>query len=83
MSGSTVHVKCRVPLDAQNRSVVWGFRLWNKSYRQLDGEESRITHETWWDRIPCEPGAAFCEVTRADRKSVAVEVTVEVIGCQR
>lgn len=82
MVNQGIRVTCKVPRDARNRSVTLGFSEWTRSTRPLEGENSKITHDLYLDRIPCDPGDAFCTLTRADAPDVSIHLTVTVAGCR-
>ena len=81
--GGNVRITCRVPRNPRNRVVVYGFRDWTTTSRQLDGESSRITHQILLQGVPCDPGELFCAVLRADGKDRLVVVPFTVVGCER
>lgn len=74
-------VTCRVPRDAANRAVTWGFEDYLADTRPLEGEDSRITWEAWFVHIPCESGDAFCRVVRSDGKVAEIKRSVVHAGC--
>jgi hypothetical protein len=65
-AGDRVIVMCRVPPAAENRSLRLGVEGWTSSEFGLEGKNAPAIHERTFDGIPCEAGAAFCEVRRAD-----------------
>ena len=81
--GGNVRITCRVPRNPRNRVVVYGFKDWTTTSRQLDGEDSRITHQILLEGVPCDPGELFCTVLRADGKDRQVVVPFTVVGCDR
>lgn len=77
-----VRLTCRVPRHADNRRVTWGLELVTSSSRDLEGENSPITFEALVEHVPCEPGAAFCEVIRVNRdQPLRAVATLAVGGC--
>ena len=64
-AGQSVRLTCRVPRQAANRAVIWGFDNWTQSSRSLDGDQAPITWQAHYDQVPCESGQPFCIVVRA------------------
>lgn len=83
LAGSGVRVQCRVLRHESNRAVTWGFTEWTSTSRQLDGATARITWESTYDHVPCEPGAAFCAVERVGKPPIVLTRTLVVTGCER
>lgn len=63
MAGQTLQIRCRVEPHEQNRWLEYGVEDYTSSGRQLDGADAPITTTTFFDRIPCGVGVAFCNVT--------------------
>lgn len=81
LSGNDLRVTCRVPRDAENRAVTWGLADYSLSTRQLDGADARVTWETTFHHVPCDPGLAICEVEKASGQVEHVEREIIVGGC--
>lgn len=81
MPGGTVRWRCIIPRDPLNRKMRGGFDLHRTFEESLDGERARAVFERLIPEVPCEPGDAFCEVTRASGSRVRVTAHVQVAGC--
>lgn len=80
--GGTVHLLCRVPRDAANRSVRYGLDPDAVSNRDINGLEGPGVFEKFIEDVGCPgPADAFCEVTRNDGKTQRSVQPVEVKGC--
>jgi len=79
--GASIRLTCRVPRHKSNRAVTWGFDNWTSTTRQLDGVYARVTWESVFDHVPCDPGRAFCEVWRVEARNQRVSQEVIVVGC--
>lgn len=82
MVGQGVGLTCKVTPHPDNRQLRMGFKMWQTSTRQLEGEAAPITWNQIFNRIPCDPGEAFCLLTRADGKTFGATIEVAVGGCQ-
>lgn len=81
--GGDLRLTCRVPRDARNRWLEYGIVDYAPgSFRQLDGEQARITWETLIPKIPCGSGPAYCAVHRNDQSSDLVSADFLVVGCE-
>ena len=80
-AGHGVRVTCRVPRHDTNRAVSWGFEHWTSTTRQLDGAQSRMTWETIYNHVPCNPGRAFCAVERVGGRTTYTTAPLRVVGC--
>jgi hypothetical protein len=81
MPGGTVRWRCIVPRDPSNRKLRGGFELHRAFEVSLDGDQARVIYERLIPEVPCEPGEAFCEVTRSTGARVRVSAQVQVAGC--
>ena len=79
--GSSVRVQCRVIRHAANIAIMWGFTDWTSTTRQLDGVTDPLVWERTFDRIPCQPGPAFCHLYRRGERDVDIQRSVMVAGC--
>ena len=82
-AGSGVRLTCRVPRDARNRTLAYGFDHWQQSTRQLDGLDARITWMAVYFEMPCDPGEGFCMVQRADGSISRITAPLIIAGCER
>lgn len=82
MVGQGVGLTCKVTPHPDNRQLKMGFKLWQASERQLEGEAAPITWNMIFGKVPCEPGEAFCAVIRSGGKVHQVTTGVEVKGCE-
>ena len=80
-AGSGVRLTCRVPRDARNRTLTYGFDHWQQSTRQLDGLGARITWMAVYFEVLCDPGEAFCAVQHIDGSTYRIVATLTVGGC--
>ena len=78
---ATVRLTCRVVRHPDNRKLEYGLEGYSSSERQLDGEASRVTWETFITHIPCGVERAFCIITRADRRTFSAFAPLVVAGC--
>lgn len=78
--GADVRVTCRVPRHPDNRALKIGFEFWTTKFIQLEGEQSRITFDFYLRGILCDPGRAFCLVSRPN-ETLQVTTNVVVTGC--
>jgi hypothetical protein len=83
MPGGSVRWRCIVPRDPENRKLRGGFEEHRAFEVELDGAGARVLYERVIQEIPCDPGDAFCEVTRASGARVRVSTSVQVAGCER
>lgn len=81
MVGQNVGMTCRVTPDPENRKLIMGFKMWQASERDLDGASAPITWNMIFNKVPCEPGEAFCAVQRTDGKTFRVTTEIVVAGC--
>lgn len=79
-AGQAARITCRVRPDHDNRGLQMGFTDYLSDGFQLDGEDSRITWQATFEHIPCNPGDAFCAVTRRTGLKM-VHMTLAVHGC--
>lgn len=80
--GQNVGLTCRVTPHADNRQLKMGFRLWQQSARELEGASAPVTWNFIYQRVPCDTGEPFCEVTRADGQVLTATATMVVAGCE-
>lgn len=78
MAGGAVRVTCRVPRDPSNRGLTMGLPGYLDDFVQLDGEDSRITHERTYDHVPCEVDEARCVLVREDGRLTVARVPLRV-----
>jgi hypothetical protein len=79
----SLQLTCHVPRHANNRSVELGIEGYTSSTFQLDGEDSRVTHQILFKRVPCHIGAAYCVVTDNGNYKTGTKLTVLVSGCDQ
>lgn len=82
MAGGNVRWRCRVQKHPDNRKLRGGFEFYRTFEETMDGDSARITYERVFLEVPCNPGAAFCEVTRASGKRLRVVSPFNVAGCE-
>lgn len=77
-------VTCTVPRNPENRRLVMGVEGLRSSDRQLDGDDSPVTHNLFIDHVPCGVGPAFCTLIQSNGKERKAVLAVRVIGgdCQ-
>ena len=80
--GQGVRLTCRVPRDARNRMVAFGFTDWTATERQVNGLDARVTWEHLYEHIPCDASEGFCAVSRADRSPQRVVLPLIITGCE-
>lgn len=80
--GGAVRLMCRVLPAAANRFLEWGLSDYRNSRVELDGADAPITHEWTIERVPCDPGPAFCRVVREGGDSTLVTASLQV-ACNR
>jgi hypothetical protein len=80
-AGGAIRLTCRVTPHADNRKLHMGFGLWTESYRELEGADAKITWEHTFNKVPCDPGPAYCIVVKNDGRISQSALDVEVKGC--
>lgn len=60
--GNAVRVRCRVPLNPQNRRLQIALDDYRYSEVPIDGEHGPVTTEVVYDHVPCEVAEASCTV---------------------
>lgn len=81
--GGSVRLTCKVTPHPDNRLLQMGFTVWRQSERQLEGDNAPITWEEMYHKVPCDPGDAFCRVTRSNGSIINQSTSIEVSGCGR
>lgn len=81
MPNGAARVQCHVPKNPENRKLRWGIELVQSEEVSLDGDAAPVTWERVIQHIPCDPGAAFCEITRVNAHVVRVAMSFQVVGC--
>lgn len=76
-----VRWRCTIPKDAANRRMRGGFEYYRSFEESLDGAAARVIFERVFQEVPCDPGPAYCEVTRNDGKTSRVTAQLGVAGC--
>lgn len=63
-AGQDVTVTCKVPRDEANRKIeAYLLPNFSSSSRQLDGEDSAITHRFYFQHVPPDVTSAACQLT--------------------
>lgn len=81
MHGSSLRVTCRVPRHPDNRLLEIALDPYRSSWRQLDGEDSMVTHDMMFPHVPCEVFRAVCVLTTNEMKQHYAIKDVQVVGC--
>lgn len=76
-----MRLTCKVPREAANRKLRAGFEWWTAYEVSLEGEQAPTTFDRWFQHVPCDPGLAFCEVTKETGRTIRVALPVSVAGC--
>lgn len=80
MVGASIRLTCKVAPHPDNRELQMGFDNWTESTRQLEGDRAPITYQFIRDRVPCDPGDAYCLLKRTNDGIIA-KTSIEVRGC--
>lgn len=81
-AGSDITVTCTVPRHPDNRKVAAVLVGYTSSERQLDGEESPITHRFEFKKLPCDTVEARCVLLDKFGGTAIQHQPLEIQGCE-
>lgn len=80
-AGHSIRVTCTVPRHPDNRLLDLGVTFYRGTTIQLDGAAARVTYEIIYDKVPCDSGPAYCQVTESHGRQYVDRAEIEVAGC--
>jgi len=81
MAGNSERVTCSVARNEENRGLTIGIENYTSSFAQIDGEAGRVTYEVWFKKVPCEAGAAYCQLVDSRGRIMLSHASITVAGC--
>ena len=80
-AGGNLMVTCTVPRHPDNRKVAAVVVNYTSSERELNGEESPVTHRFEFKKIPCGVPEARCILQDKFGGTAVIAQTLEIAGC--
>jgi hypothetical protein len=81
MAGGIIYITCRVLRDAANRGLDIALVPVQSTYRQLDGDDARVTTTLAFPHVPCWAEAAACQLHAQGEADITVSRRITVAGC--
>ena len=79
----SLQLTCHVPRDADNRWVELGIEGYRASTIDMEGENSPMTFQILFKRVPCGIGAAYCNSGGIPGSHVqTAKLPILVSGCE-
>lgn len=83
MAREAMRVVCTVPKDAQNRGLTISVENYSSSFEQLDGDQSRVTHERLISHMPCDAGDVGCRLQTSGKPDAVAIQSIVIAGCNQ